>query len=102
MADPRQFYSTFTIRVNGKLLSDPPLNQINMLVVEQNLHQPDAVTVSFRDVAARISQGPLNLGLVNANVLPIGAELEIAMGRDDAPKLVFNGEVTAHEIDMDA
>jgi phage protein D/phage baseplate assembly protein gpV len=102
MPDPRAHYSTFEVKVNGMPLNAHPLNQITMITVEQNLHLPDAASISFRDVAPNPSESPLLLGLANrTDFLPIGADLEITMGHGESPAVVFKGEITALELTID-
>lgn len=99
MPDDRSHYSAFTIKVNGKQ-QDAIITQVDSVVIEQNLHLPDAVTISLRDAGESPLHTTLNLELANGDKLPIGADVEIAMGREKEPKTLFKGEITAHEVDI--
>ncbi len=83
--------SSYTIKANGQGLDQPTLDRIHTITIEQNLHLPDAFSITFDDVG---------IMLTDQNILPIGAEVEIAMGYGEAPRKVFNGEVTAHAVDF--
>ncbi len=100
MATLRDFFSAFYVKVNGQDLPEAQINNITDLTVEQNIHLPDATTLHMRD--ANTSTGgstPLHFDLIDKDIMPIGAELEIWMGRDAQPKKVFNGEIIAHHVD---
>lgn len=99
--DPHKHYSQFTVKANGQYLPATQKRKIVSVVVEQNLHLPSMAVVTFRDSSLDpAGSDPLHLDLVNQNVLPIGASIEIAMGMEASPEPVFKGEVTAHEVDI--
>ena len=101
MPQPREFVSAFYVKVNGQNLSEQQIDKIGDLIVEQNVHLPSACTIVFQDSGTALtSADPLVFGLTDQNVLPIGAEIEVGMGREAAPSAVFNGEVTSQDLDV--
>jgi len=96
-----QFVNDLYVKANGQDLPAQQLKLIDSLTVEQNLYLPDVCTVTFRDVGLGHNEGtPLQFGLTDANVLPIGADVQVFMGRGQKAEQVFNGEVTAHDLDI--
>lgn len=91
MPDALDFVSTLNVKVNGQDLADDQLDLISLVTVELNLHLPAACGIHLQDVGT---------GLTDQNILPIGSEVEISMGRATAPKRVFNGEIVSHSLDM--
>ena len=85
------FTSTYKIKVNGQDLSQDRLDQVGDIAVDQSLYRPDAFSVTFHDPA---------MNLTDQDIMPIGAEVEIWLGREDEPAKVFAGEVTAHTLDV--
>ncbi len=101
MPQPREFVSAFYVKVNGQNLSEQQINKIADLIVEQSVHLPSACTIVFQDSGVALtSTDPLVFGLTDQNALPIGAEIEVGMGREAAPSKVFNGEVTSQDLDV--
>lgn len=90
-----------SVKVNGQELPENQLKKVSSITVEQNLYLPDACTIVFRDAGmGQGDQQPFHFGLADQNILPIGAEVEVGMGRNQEAKKIFNGEVTAHELDV--
>lgn len=91
MVSPLDATTTFAVRVNGQDLPADQLGLIGNLTVEQNLYLPDACSITFHDATA---------DLTDQTILPIGAEVDVRMGREESPGPIFTGEVTAHTFDI--
>ncbi len=96
-----QFVNDLYVKANGQDLPAQQLTLIDSLTVEQNLYLPDVCTVVFRDIGLGHREGaPLQFGLTDANVLPIGADIQVFMGRGQKGEKVFGGEVAGHDLDI--
>jgi phage protein D/phage baseplate assembly protein gpV len=94
--------SHYTVKVNGQELSKQHHDCISSISVERNLHLPDAFAITFHDTNMDSSgQAEKPFGLTDSDILPIGSEVEISLGRSQAPKTLFNGEVTAQDLEVE-
>jgi phage protein D/phage baseplate assembly protein gpV len=96
-----QAASNIYVKVNGQDLPPEQLRAISSITVEQNLYLPDTCTVMLRDATStQDPQAVSHFALADQNVLPIGADIEIGMGRNQAAQKVFDGEVTGNDLDV--
>ena len=101
MNEHQSYFSSYYIKVNGQDLPAAQLDWVQSVTVEQNVHLPALCTIVFHDTSpSQGGQGPLHFDLTDQNILPIGAEIDVSMGRDQKPVSIFNGEVTAHDLDI--
>lgn len=102
MSEDQKYYSQCTIKVQGAYLPPEQQAKVVNIVVEQNLYLPAALTVTLHDAGSGESaQDPLHFGLAdNTGFIPIGAEIEVAVGRNEQPVVVFQGEVTMQDLDI--
>ncbi|HLH74614.1 MAG TPA: type IV secretion protein Rhs, partial [Chloroflexota bacterium] len=99
--DAREFTSTVHIKVNGARLSDDRMRRVSEVVVEQSLHLPDMCVIRMHDVGDDTNPGRVAyFKNLDADAFPIGAEVEIEMGRQAEPSAVFKGEITTVELDI--
>lgn len=88
------------VKINGTSLDADTQDRLLEVVVEQSLHLPDMAVLRFHDIGDQ--QRPamaVFFSLLDGTTFPIGAELEVELAQDDAPETVFQGEITAVELE---
>ncbi len=99
--DPRTQTSTLWIKVDGSELPPAELGQIADLTIEQDLVLPDSFGIRIHDVDDRPGQAEqVHNRLLDQDRFPIGASIEIGLGREETPQAVLKGEITALDIDV--
>lgn len=89
--------STFTVKIDGKAVSDAFMYDLVSIVVDTDVNQPDMVTVTLHDD---------ELKWVDDTMLDIGKPIEVSAeaasqgGRSGATGVIFKGEITALEPDF--
>jgi uncharacterized protein involved in type VI secretion and phage assembly len=97
----RTFTSTVYITVNGSPLPDSQVYFVHEVVVEQSLHLPSMFVLRFYDNGDPWTASPGSyFDLIDNDVFPIGATIQISVGYGETPAQVFDGEITA--VDLDA
>jgi uncharacterized protein involved in type VI secretion and phage assembly len=86
------------IKLDGSPLPATQFDRLTEVSVEQSLHLPSMCTLRLHDVGNQPSKA-IFFQLLDQNSLPIGAELEVSLGREGTPASVFKGEITAVELD---
>src|SRR5262245_18104286 len=90
--------AAITVNINGSPLPADQFDRLAEVSVAQSLHLPSMCTLRLHDVGSQPVRA-IFFHLLDQNALPIGAELEVSLGREGAPSVVFNGEITAVELD---
>jgi phage protein D/phage baseplate assembly protein gpV len=90
------------VAVNGQPLAGSILERLARVTVEQSVSLPSTCTLAFLDAGRGAdASDALHYGLLDANPLPIGAEVEIKLGHGRPLTAVFRGEITAQELELD-
>lgn len=99
--DQRSQTSPFWIKVNGTDLQPNEISQVVDLSIEQDLVLPDVFSFRIRDVDDNPGQHEqVHNRLLDDDRFPVGATLEIGLGREEPPERVLKGEVTSLEMDL--
>src|SRR5262249_41939314 len=83
---------------NGENLSADRYARLTEVSVEQSLHLPSMCTIRLHDIGSQPSRATF-FQLLDQDALPIGAELEVSLGREGPAEVVFKGEITAVELE---
>jgi phage protein D/phage baseplate assembly protein gpV len=90
MPDQENLVSQCNLKIDGQQAPDDLMTAIIEVTVEDSLHLPDMFIIRIRDDELR---------WVDAQTFAIGHEMEIEMGEGNRLHKVFNGEVTAVELE---
>jgi phage protein D/phage baseplate assembly protein gpV len=100
-ADINAELSFVEVWVNGTSKLDMVRNNLLEVTVEQDLFLPDACTIRLADVEDQPTLSAEGyFTILDSDALAIGAELKIKMGSEDTPEEVFDGEITAIELEV--
>jgi|DewCreStandDraft_2_1066082.scaffolds.fasta_scaffold00246_30 uncharacterized protein involved in type VI secretion and phage assembly len=95
--DLRAQTSQLWIKVNGTELD---VSQVVDVVIEQDLMAADSFTIRLRDVDDRsVQRLQTYTPLLDADRFPIGAQIEIGLGREERPEPVLVGIVMSLELE---
>src|SRR5438270_7967311 len=89
------------VLVNGTSQVDVVRNNLLDVSVEQDLFLPDACTLRIADITdqpALSAEGYFTI--LDNDTFSIGATLVVKMGHEDQPAQVFDGEITAIELEV--
>src|SRR5579859_4062953 len=92
------FTATIDLKVNGSLIASDQFVRINELTVEQSLHVPSMCMIWLHDIGGDPSKA-IFFNMLDQDTFPIGAELAVGLSHDGDPQSVFNGEITAVELE---
>jgi len=90
MPDQANLVSQCNLKIEGQQAADDLMAAIIEVTVEDSLHLPDMFILRIQDDELR---------WVDAQTFAIGHEVEIEMGEGNRLRKVFNGEVTAIELE---
>ena len=90
--------AAIAINVNGSALPAEQFDRLAEVSVEQSLHLPSMCTLRLHDVGRQPARA-IFFNLLDQNAFAIGAELEVSLGRIGDPEVVFQGEITAVELE---
>jgi phage protein D len=100
-ADTNLELSFVEVLVNGQQQFDMVRNNLVDVTVEQDLFLPAACTLRVLDIKDNASQSAEGyFTILDADTLAIGATLKIRLGHEEAPVEVFDGEITAVELEV--
>lgn len=98
--DRRSQTSPIWVKVDGTDLEPDVLARVAEVTIEQDLVLPDSFAVRLRDVDDRPGQQEQRrFHLLDTDQFPIGAAIEIGMGREAHPRRVLTGEITSLELE---
>jgi uncharacterized protein involved in type VI secretion and phage assembly len=92
------FTATIGLKVNGSAIASDQFARISEISVEQSLHLPSMCLIWLHDVDADPTKAVF-FGMLDQDTFAIGAELELSLGAEYDPEAVFNGEITAIELE---
>src|SRR5262245_43179651 len=88
------------VKINGTTLDASTFDRLIEVVVEQSLHLPDMAILRFHDVGDQQRPGiAAYFSLLDGTTFPIGGTLEVKLAQDGTPETVFQGEITAIELE---
>ena len=100
-ADINAELSFVELWVNGTSKLDIVRDNLLEVTVEQDLFLPDACTIRLADIQDQPTLSAEGyFTLLDSDALAIGAELKVKMGSEDTPEEVFDGEITAIELEV--
>jgi phage protein D/phage baseplate assembly protein gpV len=98
--NPRTQTSPFWIKLNGQELPEDVVPRVMQLSVEQDLVLPDTFAIRLRDIDDAPGQlEHVNFPMLEDDRFPIGANIEIGLGREEEPETVLKGEVTSLDLE---
>ncbi len=92
------FTATIDLKVNGTSVPEDQFARVNEVTVEQSLHLPDMCLLWLHDVGVDPSRA-IFFRMLDQDVFPIGAELDLSLSREGEPQSVFSGEIIAVELE---
>jgi uncharacterized protein involved in type VI secretion and phage assembly len=92
MPDPRAGVKP-KVEIDGTALTPDLAQLLELVVVDEHLHQPDMFMLSFRDVGHDVAQRVH---------LTIGGKVKVSADAGSGTELLIQGEITALEADIDA
>src|SRR5262245_16019738 len=88
------------VKVNGTSLNADTESRLVEVVVEQSLHLPDMAVLRLHDFGDQQRRAmAVFFGLIDGTTFPIGGELEVKLAQDGSLETVFQGEITAVELE---
>ena len=97
--NPRSETASLWVKVNGTELSADELGQILDVALEQDLVLPDSFAIRIRDILVQSNQQQKNFPMLDGDRFPIGADIQVGMGHEQAAQPVLKGQVTSLELD---
>ena len=94
--------SPIAIKVNGSDLQPSEISHVIDVTVEHDLFLPSVCIIRLLDIYDNPTAAEEGFcTLLDQDRFPIGASLEVLMGREAMPGRVFTGEITAIELELD-
>ena len=92
------------IKVGGTFLPPEKMDLVESVLVEQSLHLPDMFEIRLHDISDKTNQQMQTelFPMMDQDFFSIGKEVEILVGREQEPRRVTKGEITALEEDVDS
>ncbi len=99
--DVSALLSEIAIKVDGTDLAEEDARRIAEVTVEQSLLLPDMCLIRLYDVGdSTQATRAVFFQLLDQDTFPIGGELSVDLGRAGDPATVFQGEITAVELEV--
>src|SRR4051812_18687772 len=104
MAVPTQQHTQLSpiwVKVNGVALEPNEISQVVDVTVERDLILPDRFSIRVRDAGDQPRQlQQTHCVMLDNDRFPIGAKIEVGVGREEKPVSLFKGEITTLELEI--
>ena len=92
------FTASIDLKINGTSVSEDQFARVHEVTVEQSLYLPSMCLIWLHDLGTDPSRA-IFFRMLDQDVFAIGAELELSLSRETDGQSVFNGEITAIEME---